>query len=81
MGDNTTTSQGKKKKDATRGGGGGECELVDVRQRCHKRQCRNQLRQMRGKREVELPAGWEVAARLEAVVLIRGWECVCVCVC
>jgi hypothetical protein len=66
--DNITTSRGGQKQDATRGTGGGEGKLVDVRQRCHKRQCGNQLGQTRGKQEVELPACQEAA------VLTRGWE-------
>jgi hypothetical protein len=74
MGDNTTTSRGGQEQDATRGGCGEEGELVDVRQRCHKRQHGNQLVQTGGKWEVELLEQCEAAAHQEAAVLTRVQE-------
>ncbi len=56
-GDNTTTSRGGQEQEMTRGKGRGEGKLADVRQRCHKRQCNNQLGQTRGERDLQ-SAGW-----------------------
>jgi hypothetical protein len=73
-GDNTTTSLGRREQDRTRSKGGREGQLADVRRRCHKKQCSNQLGQTRGEREVELPAQSKTVAHPEAAVLTRGGE-------